>query len=99
MTAEGLENLKKIIRNAIGLQIDAALVMAALQSIHCDEGDGLEQDMEKYLRSAIVSARRVLNYAISTTNNVQKAYGIEKDLVWLEDQLGNGQCNGTARTE
>ena len=91
MTAEGLENLKKVMRNAIGLQIDATLVMTALQSIHCDEGDGLEQDTEEYLRSAIASARRVLNYAISTTNNIQKAYGTEKDIAWLEDQLGNEQ--------
>lgn len=97
MTQEGLENLKAVARKAIELQVNATLVMATLQSIYLDE-DGLDQDAEEHLRSATVSARGGLDYAMTTLNEIQKAYGIEKDLAELEDKLLNKQDNDTART-
>lgn len=99
MTAEGLENLKAVMRKAIELQVNTTLVMATLQSICLDEEDGLDQDAEEHLRSATVSARGGLGYAMTTLNEIQKAYGIEKDLAELEDKLLNEQDNDTARIE
>lgn len=87
MTTEGLENLKKAMRKAIELQTDAAIVMSVLQRIHCDEEDGLDQDAVEHLCSAVNSARDVLNYALSTTNSVRKAFCIERDIARLEDKL------------
>ena len=98
MTAEGLKNLKKVLHKAIELQVDAILVMATLQSIYCDEEDGLDQDTEKYLCYADTTAKGLLDYATSTTNNIQKAYGIEKDIAKLEKQLNNIQDNDEAET-
>lgn len=98
MTQEGLENLKAVMRKTIELQVNATLVMATLQSIYLDEEDGLDQDAEEHLRSATVSARGGLGHAMTTLNEIQKAYGIEKDLAELEDKLLNKQDNDTART-
>ena len=93
MTAEGLENLKAVMRKAIGLQVDAALVMATLQSIYLDEADGLDREAEDRLLSATTSAKGVMNYAVSTLAGIQKAYGIEKSLAALDDMLDNEQDN------
>lgn len=98
MTQEGLENLKAVMRKAIELQVNATLVMATLQSISCDEEDGLDQDAEECLRSATTSARGVLDYVLSTMNSIRKAYDIEKAMAELEDKLLNKQDNDTART-
>ena len=98
MTAEGLANLKKVMRKAIGLQVDATLIMATLQSIYCDEGDELSGDAEERLLSATHLVRMSMNYVIETPREIQKAYGIEKDLAELEDKLLNKQDNDTART-
>ena len=95
MTQEGLENLKKVMRKAIELQAEAAVVMSVLQSIYCDEEYGLDQDAEEHLRSTTSSARGVLDYVMRTTNSVQKAYGIERAIARLEDKLDNDK----ARTE
>lgn len=95
MTQEGLESLKAVARKVIELQVNATLVMATLQSIYCDEEDGLDQDAEEHLRSATASARGVLEYALSTTTFVEKAYGIERAIARLEDKLDND----TTRTE
>ena len=93
MTTEGLENLKAVLRKAIELQVNATLVMVTLQSIYCDEADELEQESEEKILSAINSTRTTLNLTVSTVLDIQKAYGIEKDIAWLEDQLGNKQDN------
>lgn len=93
MTAEGLANLKKVMRKAIELQVDAVLVMATLQSIYCDEEDGLDREAEDRLLSATTSAKGVMNYAVSTLAGIQKAYGIEKGLAKLDDILGKEQDN------
>ena len=93
MTTEGLENLKAVARKAIELQVNATLVMATLQSIYLAEEDGLDQDAEEHLRSATVSARGGVGYAMTTLNEIQKAYGIEKDLADLDKQLESIQDN------
>lgn len=93
MTTEGLANLKKVLRKAIELQVDAVLVMATLQSIYCDEEDGLDQDAEEYLHSAMGSARSSTNFTMSLVNQIQKAYVIEKGIESLNEQLGNKQSN------
>lgn len=89
MTQDGLENLKKVMRKAIELQVNATLVMATLQSIYCDEADELEQESEEKILSAINSTRTTLNLTVSTVLDIQKAYGIEKNLAKLEDILDN----------
>lgn len=100
MTSDGLENLKKVMRKAIELQADAAVVMSVIQRIHCDEGVGLDKDVEELLRSAIKTARGMMNYAISTTENVRIAYyDIVRNIAWQEIQLGNEQDNEEAGTE
>lgn len=91
MTQEGLENLKTVMRKAIELQVNATLVMATLQSVYLDEEDELDKDAEEHLHSATASAKGAMNYAVSTLNYIQKAYGIENDIAWLEYQLGNKQ--------
>lgn len=93
MTQEGLENLKAVMRKAIELQVNAVLVMATLQSIYCDEADELEQESEEKIISAIHLVRMSMNYVIETPREIQKAYGIEKNLANLEDILDNGQGN------
>ena len=93
MTQEGLENLKAVMRKAIGLQVDATLVMATLQSIYLDEEDGLDQDAEEHLLSAMDLAQWLMSHVRTTTKEIQKAYGIEKNLAKLEDILENGQGN------
>lgn len=93
MTQEGLENLKAVARKAIELQVNAVFVMGTLQSIYLDEEGGLDLDAEEHLRSATVSARGGLDYAMATLNEIQKAYGIEKGLADLERQLENEQDN------
>lgn len=98
MTQEGLENLKAVMRKAIELQVSATLVMATLQRIYLDEEDELDQDAEEHLRSATASARGGLDYAMTTLNEIRKAYGIEKDLADLGKQLESIQDNDTART-
>lgn len=99
MTAEGLANLKKVMRKAIGLQVDATLVMATLQSIYCDEEDELSGDAEERLLSATHLVRMSMNYVIETPREIQKAYEIEKGLARLDDILDNEQDNDTARTK
>ena len=99
MTRNGLENLKAVLRKAIELQVSATLVMATLQSICLDEEDGLDQDAEEHLLSAMDLANWLLNHAGTTTKEIQKAYGIEKNLAELEDKLLNEQDNDTARTK
>lgn len=94
MTTEGLENLKKVMRKAIELQTDAVVVMSVLQRIYCDEEDELDKDASEHLRSAVTSARVLLDFAISTTNSVRKAFDIEKAMAVLEDKLDNEQDNG-----
>ena len=93
MTAEGLENIKAVMRKAIELQVNATLVMATLQSIYCDEADELEQESEEKIISAINSTRTTLNLTVSTVLDIQKAYGIEKGLADLDKQLDNEQDN------
>lgn len=93
MTAEGLDNLKAAARKAIELQVNAVLVMGTLQSIYCDEADGLEQESEEKIISAINSTRTTLNLTVSTVLDIQKAYGIEKSLAKLEDILDKEQGN------
>ena len=97
MTQEGLENLKAAARKAIELQMNATLVMATLQSIYCDEEE-LDNDTEKYLRSAIASARDCMPYAMGTLNKIQEAYELEKALADLDKQLESMQDNDEART-
>lgn len=87
MTTEGLANLKAVLRKAIALQTDSVVVMSVLQSIHCDEEDGLDKDAEEHLRSAVTSARVLLDFALSTTDSVRKAFDIEKAMAVLEDKL------------
>ncbi len=89
MTKQGLENLKKVMRKAIELQTDAVVVMSVLQSIHCDEEDRLDKDAEEHLRSATASTHGILSYAVSTVDNIRKAYGIERAIARLEDKLDN----------
>lgn len=89
MTTEGLENLKAVAHKAIELQVNATLVMATLQSIYCDEADELEQESEEKILSAINSIRTTLNLTVSTVLDMQKVYGIEKNLAKLEDILDN----------
>lgn len=98
MTTEGLENLKAVARKAIELQLNATLVMSTLQSVYLDEEDELDKDAEEHLHSATASAKGAMNYAVSTLAHIQKAYGIEKDIAWLEYQLGNKQDDDEART-
>ena len=93
MTQEGLENLKAVMRKAIELQVNAVLVMSTLQSIYLDEEGELDRDAEEHLRSAIVSARGCMPYAMGTLNQIQKAYWIEKSLADLDKQLENEQDN------
>lgn len=93
MTQEGLENLKAVMRKAIELQVNAVLVMGTLQSIYLDEEGGLDQDAEEHLRSATVSARGGLDYAMGTLNEIQKAYEIEKGLAALDEMLDKEQDN------
>lgn len=93
MTQEGLENLKAVMRKAIELQVSTTLVMATLQSIYLDEEGGLDQDAEEHLRSATVSARGGLDYAMGTLNEIQKAYEIEKGLAALDEMLDKEQDN------
>ena len=93
MTAEGLANLKKVLRKAIELQVDAVLVLATLQSIYCDEEDELDQDAEKYLHYSETTSNGMLDYAKSTMNNLRKAYDIEKAIAELEGELCNKQDN------
>lgn len=93
MTAEGLENLKAAAHKAIELQVNAVLVMGTLQSIYCDEADGLEQESEEKIISAINSTRTTLNLTVSTVLDIQKAYGIEKGIAALDDILDNEQDN------
>lgn len=93
MTAGGLDNLKAAARKAIELQVNAVLVMGTLQSIYCDEADGLEQESEEKIISAINSTRTTLNLTVSTVLDIQKAYGIEKSLAKLEDILDKEQGN------
>jgi hypothetical protein len=93
MTQEGLENLKAVMRKAIELQVNATLVMATLQSIYCDEEDGLDQDAEERLLSAIHLVRMSMNYVIETPREIQKAYGIEKGLAALDEMLDKEQDN------
>lgn len=99
MTTEGLENLKAVLRKAIELQVNATLVMATLQSIYCDEEDELSGDAKERLLSATHLVRMSMNYVIETPREIQKAYGIEKDIAWLEDKPDNKQDNETARTK
>lgn len=99
MTTEGLANLKKVLRKAIELQVNATLVMATLQSIYCDEADELEQESEEKILSTINLTRATLNFTISTVLNIQEAYGIEKGLADLDKQLDNIQDDDTARTK
>lgn len=87
MTTEGLENLKAVLRKTIELQVNAVLVMATLQSIYLDEEDELDRDTEEHLRSAIVSARGCLPYAMGIQNQIRKAYEIEKALSELVSEL------------
>lgn len=89
MTAEGLENLKAVMRKAIELQANAALLMSSLQSIYCDEADELGQESEEKIISAINLTRTTLNFTISTVLDIQKAYGIEKGIAALDDILDN----------
>jgi len=98
MTQEGLENLKAVMRKVIDLQVNATLVIGALQRIYLDEEDELDQDAEEHLRSATASARGGLDYAVATLYDMQKAYGIEKALAGLADKLDNEQDNDRART-
>lgn len=91
MTAEGLENLKAVMRKAIELQANAALLMSSLQSIYCDEADELGQESEEKIISAINLTRTTLNFTISTVLDIQKAYGIEKGIAALDDILDNEQ--------
>ena len=99
MTAEGLDNLKAAARKAIELQVNAVLVMGTLQSIYCDEADGLEQESEEKIISAINSTRTTLNLTVSTVLDIKRAYGIEKSLADLDKQLDNIQDNDTRRTK
>lgn len=99
MTAEGLENLKTVMRKAIELQVNATLVMATLQSVYLDEEDGLDRDTESSLLSAIDLAKWLINHTVTTTKEIQKAYGIEKGLADLDKQLESIQDNDTARTK
>lgn len=92
MTQEGLENLKAVMRKAIGLQVDATLVMATLQSIYCDEADELGQESEEKILSAINLTRTTLNLTVSTVLDIQKAYGIENGLAALDDILDNDEA-------
>lgn len=93
MTTEGLENLKAVMRKAIELQANAALLMSSLQSIYCDEADELGQESEEKILSAINLTRTTLNFTISTVLDIQKAYGIEKGIAALDDILDNEQDN------
>lgn len=93
MTQEGLENLKAVLRKAIELQVNATLVMATLQSIYCDEADELDIHAEESLLSAMDLAKWSMNHAVTTTREIQKAYGIEKNLAKLEDILDKEQDN------
>ena len=97
MTAEGLENLKAVLRKAIELQVNATLVMATLQSIYCDEEDELDRNAEKSLLSAIDLAKWSMHHTVSITKEMQKAYGIEKGLAKLEDILDKEQDDDEAR--
>lgn len=98
MTAEGLENLKKVMRKAIGLQVDATLVMVTLQSIYCDEYSEIDKDTGEQLLFATDSTRKLMEYAIGTSGLIRKAYEAEKSLADLDKQLDNIQDNDTART-
>lgn len=93
MTQEGLENLKAVMRKAIGLQVDAALVMATLQSIYCDEYGELDGDTGEQLLFATDSTRKLMEYAIGTSGLIRKAYEAEKSLADLDKLLENGQGN------
>ena len=93
MTQEGLENLKAVMRKAIGLQVDAALVMATLQSIYCDEYGELGGDTGEQLLFATDSTRKLMEYAIGTSGLIRKAYEAEKSLADLDKLLENGQGN------
>lgn len=93
MTTEGLANLKKVLRKAIELQVDAVLVMGTLQSIYCDEYSEIDKDAEETLFSATNLARTSLNFIMSLEDEIQKAYGIEKGIESLNEQLGNKQSN------
>lgn len=96
MTKEGLENFKAAARKAIELQVNATLVMAALQSIYCDEDGELSGDAWEKILSAINSTRTTLNLVVSTVLDIQKAYGIEKSLADLDNQLNSIQSNDQA---
>lgn len=93
MTQEGLENLKAVMRKAIGLQVDATLVMATLQSIYCDEYGELYGDTGEQLLFATDSTRKLMEYAIGTSGLIRKAYEAEKSLADLDKLLENGQGN------
>ena len=93
MTQEGLENLKAVMRKAIGLQVDATLVMATLQSIYCDEYGELDGDTGEQLLFATDSTRKLMEYAIGTSGLIRKAYEAEKSLADLDKLLENGQGN------
>ena len=85
MTTEGLENLKKVMRKAIELQTDTVIVMSALQRIYYDEEDDLDSDSKEHLLCVNTSARSMLDCAFATTNNVRRAYGVEKDNLDKQD--------------
>ena len=93
MTQEGLENLKAVMRKAIGLQVDATLVMATLQSIYCDEYGELDGDTGEQLLFATDSTRKLMEYAIGTSGLIRKAYEAEKSLADLDKLLENEQGN------
>ena len=80
-------------RKAIGLQVDATLVMATLQSIYCDEYGELDGDTGEQLLFATDSTRKLMEYAIGTSGLIRKAYEAEKSLADLDKLLENGQGN------
>ena len=97
MTTEGLENLKAVLRKAIELQVNATLVMSTLQSIYVDEADELEQESEEKILSAMDLAKWLMNHAVTTTREIQKAYEIENGLAKLEDILDKEQYDDDRR--
>ena len=99
MTTEGLANLKAVLLRAIELQANTALLLSSLQNIYLDEEDDLSGDTEKSLLSAMDLTKWSMSYAITTTKELQKAYGIEKGMVALDDILDKEQDNDRVRTE
>lgn len=99
MTRKGLKKLKTVEREAVELQVDATVVMATLQSIHCEEEVGLDQEAKKRLLSATRLAREAVNCMMSCVSETRRAYEIEKGLMYLGDELFNRQDNDKARTK